>query len=80
MLSTSIRWKQISRLEPSTRTVESDSGVSPSAASQSDLHLPVGAHSEAITALFDSDEYRALLPDRDLGFSNIEILATEELG
>ncbi len=34
---------------------------------------------EAIGAVFASDDYQALLPDRDKGFSNIEILATEEL-
>jgi uncharacterized protein (DUF1330 family) len=35
---------------------------------------------EAIQSVFASDDYKALLPDREIGFSNIEILITEPLG
>jgi uncharacterized protein (DUF1330 family) len=34
---------------------------------------------EAIQGVFASDAYKALIPDRDTGFSNIEILITEPL-
>lgn len=35
---------------------------------------------DTVTAAFASDEYQALLPDRDAGFSTIEILVTEDFG
>jgi len=34
---------------------------------------------EAITALFESDEYAALLPVRDQGFTEMNILLTHEM-
>jgi hypothetical protein len=34
---------------------------------------------EAIHGVFVSDAYKALIPDRGTGFSNIEILITEPL-
>jgi uncharacterized protein (DUF1330 family) len=34
---------------------------------------------ETIRGVFASDAYQALIPDRDAGFSNIEILITEPL-
>ncbi len=34
---------------------------------------------EAIQGVFASDAYKALLPDRETGFSNIEILIAEPL-
>ena len=34
---------------------------------------------ETIRGVFASDAYQALIPDRDAGFSNIEILITESL-
>ena len=34
---------------------------------------------EAISALFASDAYQALVADRDKGFSNLQILVSEEL-
>ena len=34
---------------------------------------------EAITALFESDEYAALIPVRDQGFAEMNILLTHEL-
>jgi uncharacterized protein (DUF1330 family) len=37
------------------------------------------ANAEAIQGVFASDAYQALMPDRDTGFSNIEILITEPL-
>jgi uncharacterized protein (DUF1330 family) len=37
------------------------------------------ANAEAIQGVFASDAYQALIPDRDTGFSNIEILITEPL-
>ena len=36
-------------------------------------------NAETIQAVFASDAYRALIPDRDTGFSNVEILITEPL-
>ena len=35
---------------------------------------------ETIHDMFGSETYKALIPDRDKGFSNIEILITEALG
>ena len=35
---------------------------------------------EAIRELFASDAYQALIPERDKGFSSIDILITESLG
>jgi uncharacterized protein (DUF1330 family) len=37
-------------------------------------------NAETIRGVFASDSYQALIPDRDAGFSNIEILITESLG
>jgi hypothetical protein len=34
---------------------------------------------EAIQGVFASDAYKALIPDRETGFSHIEILTTEPL-
>ena len=34
---------------------------------------------EAITALFESDEYAALIPVRDQGFAEMNILLTHEM-
>jgi uncharacterized protein (DUF1330 family) len=34
---------------------------------------------EALTDLFASDAYQALIPDRDKGFSSVDILVTETL-
>ncbi len=34
---------------------------------------------DTITDLFSGDAYQALIADRDLGFSDIEILATEDI-
>lgn len=34
---------------------------------------------EAITALFDSDEYAALVPVRDRGFTEMNILVTQQM-
>jgi uncharacterized protein (DUF1330 family) len=36
-------------------------------------------NAEALTNLFASDAYQALIPDRDKGFSTIDILITETL-
>ena len=36
-------------------------------------------NAETIKGVFASDAYQALIPDRDKGFSNIEILITEAL-
>jgi len=35
---------------------------------------------QTINDAFASPEYKALLPDRDKGFSNMEILVTEDFG
>jgi len=35
---------------------------------------------ESVRGVFASDAYQALIPDRDTGFSSIEILITEALG
>jgi len=34
---------------------------------------------EAINEMFASDAYQALIPDRDLGFADIEILVAEDI-
>ena len=34
---------------------------------------------ESISAVFDSDDYQMLSADRDQGFSNVEILITENM-
>lgn len=36
-------------------------------------------NAETVQGVFASDAYRVLTPDRDAGFSNIEILITEPL-
>ncbi len=36
-------------------------------------------NAEAVTDLFAGDAYQALIPDRDKGFSSIDILITETL-
>ncbi|GAA1221955.1 DUF1330 domain-containing protein [Rhodoglobus aureus] len=36
-------------------------------------------NAESIQSVFASDAYQTLIPDRDAGFSNVEILITEPL-